>query len=423
VALTIGTGLGILLCVKTYPWLIFPVLGALAGCGGGLRVTNVGSDTVKPANVQVLFVVEDEEKQEAIVGLGPESFQVYEDNALVSSAESFKIVNPDLTSSQSTLLLLDWSGNVAGTPEATAMIDAATAFVNRIRPQKIAVFAFDGSPDLHPVVAFGATEQQAKAGFDALKDWKPRDDTSNLNGATLAALKALRATTGDLIAGGALVIVSRQPDRAGRVSERDLDAALQKPENDRIRRFSISLSPAAPKGTPEEKSKGTSGGGDGFGSGFRSRGAGATAAPASSSSATTADIGTKLDELAARIGGFGKGYYMLALCSGARAGRHEVRIEVTRKLTNEKGHETTQSGTLTHKFSAEGFGPGCKPTIPPELGGQVERAEMKSEPKPESKPASKPESKPAAKPTPKPAAPAATIPSPATTANPEVFQP
>lgn len=391
-----------------HPSIAIALLGVLTGCGGGLRVTNVGSDTVKPAAVQVLVAVEDEERQEAVFGLGPSSFQVYEDNVLVSSADSVKIFNPDLTSAQSTLLLLDWSGNISGTPEATAMIDAATAFVNKLRPQKVAVFAFDGSADLHPVVAFGAPEPQAKAGFAALKEWKPHDDTSNLNGATKAALKALNGTTGNLVATGTLVIVTRQPDRAGRVSQQDLDETLRKPENSRIRRISIALGPAESKSATTKPPAGAIQGNEIVG-GFRSRG-GAAAAPTSSSSATTADLGAKLEELADRIVGLGKGYYLVALCSGARAGEHEVRIDVTRKVTNDKGRETTKTGTLRHKFNAAGFGPGCKPTIPTELGGQSERVEVKND------------AKPTAPATPKAAPPPATT-SPAPAKTQEVFQP
>lgn len=395
---------------------IVSLLGALVGCGGGgLRVTNVGTDLVKPAVVQLLFAVEDEDKHEAVLGLGPESFQVYEDSVLVSSAESFKIVNPDLTGAQSALLLLDWSGSVSGTPEAAAMVDAATAFVSRVRPQKVAVYAFDGSPDLHPVVLFGATEQQAKSGLDALKDWKGRDESSNLNGATVAALKVLRGTTGDLISGGTLVIVSRQPDRAGRVTQNDLDETLRKPENSRIRRFSMTLTSVGTKGAGAERSESSEGGGFFEGGGFRSRGAASgSAAQAVSTTVTTADLHTKLDELGGRIAAFGKGYYVLALCSAARAGQHEVKIDVTRKLKGEKGKDITQSGTLKHTFSADGFGPGCKPTIPSELAGQVERAELKSDAKPQ----------PASPPAPS-AAPPRKAPAPPPPASPatEVFQP
>jgi hypothetical protein len=364
---------------------------------------------VKPAAVQVLFAVEEETNHEAVLGLGPDAFQIYEDNVLVSSPDALKVINPDLTATQSTLLLLDWSGNAAGTPDAAAMLDATNAFVAKVRPQKVAVYAFDGTPELHPVAPFGASEAQLKSGLDALKDWKPKDDTSNLNGATAAALKTLRGATGDLIAGGALVIVSRQPDRAGRVSQKDLDEVLQKPENSKIRRFSVSLSQA---GQPVAKS---SEGGFFEGEGFHRRGANA-AQPAVRSTATTADLPAKLEELGGRVAGFGKGYYFLVVCSGARAGQHEVRVEVTRKLTDAKGHTSVQNGTLTHKFSADGFGPGCKPTVPPEFTTAPEQ--LKTETKPEPKPEAKP--KPAAKP---PAAAPPAAPPPPASSSPEMFQP
>jgi len=62
------------------------------------------------------------------------------------------------------------------------------------------------------------------------------------------------------------------------------------------------------------------------------------------------------EEVAQKIEGYSKRFYLLSYCSPARAGDHEVTIEA-------EWHDAT--GSLTYQFNADGFGPGCDPTRPP----------------------------------------------------------
>jgi hypothetical protein len=315
---------------------------AALSCGGGLRVANIASSAEKPANVMVYLSVDAEKVP--VPHLGDEAFKVFEDGAPVTA--DLRIVNPDMTATQFTVLLLDWSGHV--TPaDAAAMTDGAAALMSKLRPkQKVAVYAFDGSADLHPVVAFSAPDDRAKGNLDALKDYKPRDETSNLNGAVAAGMKALRGALGesDPMTGGQLVVVARGSDRAARLKREQLAELFKAPEASKIRRFVVGAGEEAKLaqleyiGTNDTINVPNVGG-----------------------------LASALDGLGVRLASFAQSNYFVSYCSGARAGQHELRVDVTRKIKTDKGGEVEQTGTLTTKFNADGFGGGCKPKIPQEF--------------------------------------------------------
>lgn len=334
------------------------VLSATGCAAGGLRVIDVGADTAKPANVQILLSVEANKKP--LVGLARESFAVYEDGALVVSPEEVTVASPDMSSMQYTVLLLDWGGEFGGTPQADAVIEGASKLLARLRPkQKVAVYAFDGAPDLHTVVAFGTPDAQATASLGALRDFRARDTSSNLNGAMVAAGKLLEAEiAGNPMRGGSIVTVYHDPDRAGRVTPPDLDKTFKQPEWARLRRFAI--------GVGEDVKQ-------------AQKGAGAIGATESVLVASHADVPAQLDHVGEEIAAVGTSYYFVALCSRARAGQHEARVDVSRKVLNDKGKEITESATLRHKFSADGFGPGCKPKLPAEIEALTAKPDEKKD--------------------------------------------
>jgi hypothetical protein len=325
----------------------------LFGCEGGLRVINAGADTAKPANVRLLVSVEADKKP--VMGLKPDSFAVYEDGVASTSAD-FTVASPDMTSMQYTALLLDWSGKLSDV-EAQQMSEGADALVKKLKPkQKVAIYAFDGNADLHPVVPFTASDAQVTAGLDGLKTWKARDTTSNLNGAIVAGAKALRTEMGEnLMHGGNLITVYRDADRASRATTKDIDDLFSQPDYSRIRRFAVSV------GEPAKQAR---------------------IGPAGSTETVAIEgpgvLPITLGKTGDTIASFGGSYYVVIVCSHARAGEHELKLEVTRKSVDDKGKESSQKGTLTHKFSADGFTAGCTPAIPSE----VESLTIKPEPVP-----------------------------------------
>jgi hypothetical protein len=81
-----------------------------------------------------------------------------------------------------------------------------------------------------------------------------------------------------------------------------------------------------------------------------------------------ADLGKALYELATKLRTQSTSYYLLSFCSPTRAGQHELTIEARRTIKDEKGKPLEEWGTLSHVFSAEGFGAGCDPAKTDEGG-------------------------------------------------------
>ena len=75
------------------------------------------------------------------------------------------ILNPTVAASHYTLLLIDMSGSISESGSSQAVVDAATTFTEHLEQyQKVGVYAFDGSEDLHPVAPFTNSAGSAKAG-------------------------------------------------------------------------------------------------------------------------------------------------------------------------------------------------------------------------------------------------------------------
>src|SRR5580765_8799712 len=126
-----------------------------AGCAG-LKLQMVDHSVHRPSNVAVYFSVETRNGQ-PVANLTPQDFHIYEDRQPVSILESKQtILNPEVAAIHYTLLLVDLSGSVVDSGDMPALIQAASTFGDRVGPyQKVAVYTFDGSPNLTAVVPFG----------------------------------------------------------------------------------------------------------------------------------------------------------------------------------------------------------------------------------------------------------------------------
>ncbi len=342
------------------------LVAGLLACGGGLTLHPIKATSGKPSNVAVYFRVEGG-KDEPIGGLTSESFRIYEDGSLVSTFESKQtIVNPEVAAAHYTVLLLDMSGSITESGTTDALIEAATAFTERIEKQhKVAVFAFDGSEQLHTVSGF-TSSGGAKAAIRSLAGFKPRDPSTNLNGAIVAGVHELDqglARAEQPTRFGTIVVFSDGTDRAHRVKENDMQDVLRKSGH---AVFAIGL------GQDLSESQLKSIGRDG-----------------TARAENKETVGTAFDKIAARIESRTKSYYLLSYCTPARAGKHRVKIEAIAKSADGKSERT---GTLQQEFDAEGFGPGCDPNTPPpfdvrkgDLLAPKEVKEEKKEEKPKAK--------------------------------------
>lgn len=306
---------------------------SLVACGG-LRLVVVDSAYERPSNVAVYFTV-DTFGGDPVGGLTATDFRIYEDGELVSEAESDQtIINPEVAAEHYTLLLVDMSGSVVESDQVPALQAAATELVSQVEgsSQRVAVFAFDGEEEIHPIVGF-TTEGGAAAGVARIGGFRPRDPSTNLHGAVVAGLaeldRAMESSRTPLHF-GTLVVFSDGSDRAARVTRHDMNRAIDDSPYDV---FAIGVGSEIDEGTLGEVGR------DGY------------VLVADSAAITEAfrQVGARITQMTQR-------FYLLSYCSPARAGVHRVTVEAV---------TPDASGRASYEFDAAGFGPDCNPSRPP----------------------------------------------------------
>ena len=305
-------------------------VGGLAGCAG-LKLQLVDASVRRPSNVAVYFTV-DTRGGQPVADLTPADFHIYEDGQPVSVLESKQtILQPEVAAIHYTLLLVDMSGSVVDSGDMPALIQAAASFADRVGPyQKVAIYTFDGSPHVTPVVNFGGN---VRGGIQALATRRPKDPSTNLNGAVIEGVRVLHHQMDNApvpLRFGTLVVFTDGTDRAHRASPEDVDKAL---DSAGFETYVIGV------GQEVDRSQLSRIGRSGT---FASR--------------NRADVQRGFDEIGARIEASSKRYYLLSYCSPSRAGQHQVEIEAV-------AHGA--SGRLSHPFNATGFGPTCDPNQRP----------------------------------------------------------
>jgi hypothetical protein len=234
------------------------------------------------------------------------------------------ILNPEVAAAHHLLLLIDMSGSVAESGDVPVVMDAARSFEARVsRYQKVSVYAFDGSAAIHRL-----------GGVDALGSFRPRDPSTNLNGAVVEGLKVLRGQMRGSslpLTFGTLVVFTDGTDRAGRVTRERLRETLAQANDVDL----LVIGVGAEMDEGELQTIGRDG---------------------TILSKDRAQIAQSFEAAAARVEAYSRRYYLLGYCSPARAGTHEVQIETT---------VNGESGGLAYQFNAAGFGPDCDPTRKP----------------------------------------------------------
>jgi hypothetical protein len=305
-------------------------MSAGAGCAG-LKLQVVDHSVRKPSNVAVYFTVETR-KGQPVADLKPQDFQIFEDRQPVSALESKQtILQPEVAAIHYTLLLIDMSGSVVDSGQMPALVQAAATFGDRVGPyQKVAVYTFDGSPHVTPVVAFGGNVRGA---VNALATRRPRDPSTNLNGAVIEGVRVLTQQMNHApvpLRFATLVVFTDGTDRAHRAKPEDVTRAL---DGAGFETYVI-----------------------GVGHEVDSRQLDRIGRSGTYTSQNPADIQKGFDEIAARIEASSRKFYLLSYCSPSRAGKHEVEVQANGAGT---------SGRLKYQFDATGFGPNCDPNQKP----------------------------------------------------------
>lgn len=302
------------------------------GAGGcALKLQMVDASVRKPSNVAVYFTV-DTKGGEPVANLTPQDFHIYEDGQPVSILESKQtILEPEVAAIHYTLLLVDMSGSVVDSGDMPALIQAASSFADRVGPyQKVAVYTFDGSPHVTPLVGFGGN---VRAAISTLSSRRPRDPSTNLNGGVIESVKILTQQMEHApvpLRFGTLVVFTDGTDRAHRANAEDVNKAL---DGAGFETYVIGVGQEVDK---RQLSRiGRSG---------------------TFASQNRTDIQKGFDEIGARIEASSRRYYLLSYCSPSRAGEHDVQIEAVARGT---------AGRMSYRFNAAGFGPTCDPNQRP----------------------------------------------------------
>jgi von Willebrand factor type A domain len=329
----------------------------LTGCAG-LQLTTIKASQQRPSNVAVYFRVQDS-SGEPLGGLTADRFRIYEDDQLVSQYESKQtILNPEVAAVHYTLLLVDMSGSVSESGTGDTLVGAVGAFTDRVeKQQRVAIYAFDGSPDLTPIVPFTDQPGSAKAGVQQLATFKPKDPSTNLNGAVVRALDTLDEALGKAtqpLKFGTVVVFTDGTDRANRVPASDM---IQHIKDKPFDVFAIGLGAEI---QPDQ---------------LANIGKSGTAMAADKTA-----ISKAFDEIGAKVEARTKSYYLLSYCSPSRAGQHAVRVEA---VVKNSPNDAEQTGSLKSDFDATGFAPGCDPNTPPNF--DVTKGDALAPPPPDKK--------------------------------------
>jgi hypothetical protein len=313
----------------------------IVACGGGLYLKSVATKAVKPARVIVLFSVEG---QSGPIGdLQRSNFTLKEDGRDVANSADWQLSKPDLRGRHRALLLLDYGGRISAVDRA-AVANAGRMFVDRMRGVgKVAVYVYDGAAEPHLITPF--SEDVPQEDLAKLDSFEATDVSTDLHSAYKGAYDALAAELRkDALGVGAMVVMARGPDRASRVTGRDLQEHLEQSDV-QVPRYAVGLGET----TREADLEGLS-------------------SEEPTYVAKSSDLGKTLYELATKLRTQSGSYYLLSFCSAARAGQHELTLEAKRTAKNEKGEEVEQTGSLSHVFNAEGFGAGCDPNATDDQG-------------------------------------------------------
>jgi hypothetical protein len=321
----------------------------LVGCTsllGGVEVKEVSRTVEKPSNVAVYLSVTD--SGEPISNLTADNFTLFENEQVVPILDSqLTLLDKDVAAVHHAVLLVDMSGKLDEDARRVSARGAA-AFVQKVRrTHGVSVFAFDGSSELVPIGEFekGGADP-APTELEPLVSFSARDPSRNFNGALLEGMKRL---DGQLMAVkkpvriGALVVLARGPDLAGRTTGEELSKKIEAsgydviavgigqgelPWLDDIGRFAVvrALTPST--------------------------------------------VGVALEEAGAKALQARDRYYLLSYCSPSRAGKRWARIDVN--FTSAGGSQRT--GSVEHEFDATGFTAGCDAKAPPSFA--VAQAEI-----------------------------------------------
>jgi hypothetical protein len=323
------------------------VLGALSGCNlvsGGVKVDPVAVSTRKPGNVALYVAVS--KHGNGVIGLQKEDFKVYENGVPLDSDQiKLTLLSTNASTSRHAAILVDMSKSLKR-EERKSLADALRPFIARLRQREpVSLYAFDGAEKAHLVQEYPQqdtrTEPDEKdTSMDRLLGFSRKDASTSLYSAVIDGAEQLSnslAAEGRPVENGTLIVVALNPDSAGRVEESKLrDFVDESPHHI----FLMTVGTAASSADLA----------------FIGKTGGTRAGSAMTMSAPLNDVANAVDDELFRN-------YLVSYCSPSRAGKRDVKLEVTSRDAQGKA----SVGSYSTVFDAEGFGPGCDPAAAPQF--------------------------------------------------------
>jgi hypothetical protein len=321
------------------------LLGALNGCNlvsGGVNVEPVAVATQKPGNVALYVAVS--KHGNGVVGLQKNDFKVYENGFPLDSEEiKLTLLSTNPSTSRHATVLVDMS-KALKREERKSLADALRPFIARLRQREpVSLYAFDGAEKAHLVQEYSQQETRAEpdekdTSMDRLLAFSRKDASTSLYSAVMDGaqqLSASLAAEGRPVENGTLIVIALNPDSAGRVEENKLrDFVEQSPHH-------IFLMTVGTEASSADIA-------------FIGKTGGTRAGSAMTMSAPLNDVANAVDDELFRN-------YLVSYCSPARAGKRELKLEVTTRDAQGKA----SVGSYSTSFDADGFGPGCDPGAAP----------------------------------------------------------
>jgi hypothetical protein len=301
----------------------------------GIYATAIDHEVAPPANVALLVRVTDCDLKPLGRRLDSSAFEIREDDAVLSPYEAARAIVPaERRISERTLFALDISGSITQAGLRDGMIDSASELAGNLAARaSIAVFAFDGRPDLVPLTYFTSDPMQIADAFSRARTEPLVDDSTNLNGAVIAALATLdRAVEADQkdvysVAHGSLITFSDGRDAAHRAGADAVEGALDATAH---ATYAIGVGPDAD-----------------------AQGLKAIGRSGHFLSAADPAIPRAFQASEAALEAGADANYVVSYCSPSRAGKRTLSVVVK---------DGAFSTSVSLDFNADGFGAGCTPT-------------------------------------------------------------
>lgn len=304
---------------------------------GGVQVTEIATTSGRPSNVAAMVTVTQNDRP--ISNLSPSAFRLSEDGQVLDNQSvELRLLDPAVAASLHTVLLLDL-GHGSTEAERQQLRLAAESFIRSVRVrQSVTVLGFDGAPSTQLIGDFSVDASGAGTERLEKRQVAKLDPSRDLRGSVLEALDVLDNRLGKsprAIRIGSLVVFSRGPDFAGRVSPSEFKSRLERTKH---KMLLVSVT-----GDPSEAELASS------------------SAYGRIDAEAGGDLSAAFNQAASKVEQLSRSYYLVSYCSPARSGVRRLRIEA--QVVNDDLQ--VETGSVEVQFDSTGFTRGCNSANPP----------------------------------------------------------